>query len=191
MLKIIGGEYRSRQIAAPSSDEVTRPYTSRVREAVFNLLRGWFDETTVVDLFAGVGTMGLEAASRGAKQVMMIEQNREMADFARRNIEELGCGDRVEVVQADALSAAWVARSPRPIDVMFVDPPYAMMRDSVHLNRVLKQIVDCRELLAKPSFVVLRSPMKPDDRFQLTGFDGPEPHRYAKDMWVLLYAPVD
>jgi len=191
MLKIIGGEFRSRQLASPGDAEVTRPYTNRVKESVFNLLRGWFEDAIVVDLFAGVGTMGLEAASRGAKQVLMVEQNRLMADLARQNVNELGCGDRVEVVQADAMSSMWMARAPRPIDVMFIDPPYAMMEEPVSQQRVLDAIVRARELLARPSFVVLRTPMEPDEAFTLPGFDGPEMHRYSKGMHVLLYAPSE
>jgi len=192
MLKIIGGEYKSRRLATPGDDESTRPYTNRVKETVFNLLRGWFDDAIVIDLFAGVGTMGLEAASRGARQVLMVEQNRRIAELARQNIRVLDCSDRVEVAQADALGSAWMARAPRPVDVLFVDPPYAMMQDPVSQQRVMDLLVRCRDLLARPSFVVLRSPIEPDDdSFTLAGFDGPEVHRYAKDMRVLLYAPRD
>ena len=66
MIKIIGGEYRSRKLLTPENESVSRPYGSRVKESLFNLLRGWFEGATVIDLFAGVGTMGLECASRGA-----------------------------------------------------------------------------------------------------------------------------
>lgn len=190
MLKIIGGEYKSRRLASPVDAAVTRPYTNRVKETVFNLLRGWFEGAIVIDLFAGVGTMGLEAASRGTKQVMLVEQNRDMAALAKQNINALGCGDRVELMQADALSSVWIARAPRPVDVLFIDPPYAMMEDPVSQRHVLVQIERCHELLARPAFVVLRSPIEPDETFTLSGYDGPEVHRYSKVMRVLLYAPA-
>ena len=63
MIKIIGGEFRSRKLAAPADESVSRPYPQRVREAVVNTLREWFDGARVLDLFAGVGSMGLEAVS--------------------------------------------------------------------------------------------------------------------------------
>src|SRR5262245_15938357 len=79
MLKIIAGEFRSRKLLTPDDGSVSRPYGARVKESIFNLLRGWFEGATVIDLFAGVGTMGLEAVSRGAARVFMVERDRHIA----------------------------------------------------------------------------------------------------------------
>ena len=73
MLKILGGHLRSRQLKTPKNGDVTRPWTGRARESVFNQLRGHIQGGNVLDLFAGVGTMGLEAVSRGAEHVVMVE----------------------------------------------------------------------------------------------------------------------
>jgi 16S rRNA (guanine966-N2)-methyltransferase len=190
MPRIIGGQYRSRRLHTPPDSITTRPYTDRVKESVFNLLRGWFDGTNVVDLFAGVGTMGLEAASRGAASVLMVEHSKQMVELARRNIAEFGCGGRVEVIQADALGTMWTARAPRPVHVLFVDPPYDLMQRMEMRRRVLDGIVAAKPLLAEQSFVVLRTPMEPaSEEFTLAGYDGPEVHCYGKQMHVLLYAP--
>lgn len=83
MLQISGGEYRSRRLTSPPDAEVSRPYARRAREAVFNLLRGWFEDARVLDLFAGVGTMGLEAASRGAAAVVMVERDKPIGSTLR------------------------------------------------------------------------------------------------------------
>lgn len=100
---------------------------SRTREALFDLLRGWFEGSTVVDLFAGVGTLGLEAASRGATQVIAVESDRLIARLLRENIDTLKCGDRVRVIEGDVLSEGLRAALPRPVDVIFCDPPFAMI----------------------------------------------------------------
>ena len=191
MLRITGGDYRSRRLSSPPDAEVSRPYAQRAREAVFNMLRGWFEDARVLDLFAGVGTMGLEAVSRGAAAVVMVERDRRIGRLLEENIATLACGDRATAVHADALGAVALARAPEPVDVVFVDPPYAMMRDGGGRERVLGQIARCRQAMAARSFLVLRSPLGPDDAdLTVGGFDGPEPHRYGSGMWVLLYQPV-
>ena len=190
MIRIIAGEYRSRELLVPPDAEVTRPYTQRVRESVFNLLRGWFEDARVLDVFAGVGSMGLEAASRGAAEVVLIERDRKIADLAQSNIDRLGCADRVRVARVDALGPGAIASAPQPVDVVFVDPPYPMMRDEAQRERVLEQVARLRTVMAESSFLVLRTPMgghRAD--LLIDGFVGPEEHEYSAGMWVMLYQP--
>ena len=75
MLRIIAGEYKSRRLLSPPDASRSRPYTQRLKESVFNILRGRLDGANVLDLFAGVGTIGLEAVSRGARMVLMVEHS--------------------------------------------------------------------------------------------------------------------
>jgi 16S rRNA (guanine(966)-N(2))-methyltransferase RsmD len=190
MLRIIAGEYRSRKLLSPDDATVSRPYTDRVKETVFNLLRGWFEGARVLDLFAGVGTMGLEAVSRGASRVVMVEKNRAIFDLLKENIAALGCEDRATAVMADAMGPAALTQIPRPVDVIFIDPPFHMMEDERSRRRVLEQIERCRTLMGQTGFVVLRSPIGSKDAdFSIAGFDGPEDHRYSSEMHVLLYSP--
>jgi 16S rRNA (guanine966-N2)-methyltransferase len=196
--RIIAGEFRSRRLRAPKEDDLTtRPYTDRVKESVFNLLRGWFEGARVFDVFAGIGTMGLEAVSRGAERVVMVEQNRRVHELLQKNIAALGCGDRAEAVVGDALSPAIWGHAPKPVDIVFIDPPYAWMENPSQRERVLEQAARCRDIMAEQGFLVLRSPImpaadgaSPSGEWLLIGFDGPEVHRYASDMWVLLYSPA-
>lgn len=190
MLKILGGEFRSRVLLAPDDESISRPYGSRVKESLFNLLRGWFDDAIVLDLFAGVGTVGLEAVSRGAQQVYLVERNRTIFELLKRNIAMLKCEDRAVAVNADALSATALAGVRRPVSIIFVDPPYDMMTQERQRERVLQQAARCRELMGDKGFLALRSPIGTDRaEFGIAGFDGPESHRYGPDMHVLLYAP--
>lgn len=191
MLKIIAGQYRSRRLLTPPDDEVTRPYAQRVKESVFNLLRGWFENANVLDLFAGVGTMGLEAVSRGAKQVLMVEQDRKIYQLLQENIKQLQCTDRATAMHGDALGQTALFRAPQPVDVAFIDPPYAMMQETSARRRVLEQLRRLRQIMADKSFLVLRSPIPPEGpEWTIEGFDGPEVHQHGKKMWVLLYAPT-
>ncbi|MHC4106795.1 MAG: RsmD family RNA methyltransferase [Planctomycetota bacterium] len=191
MLRIIAGEFRSRRLIEPKGAESSRPYPDRVKESVFNQLREWFEGAHVVDLFAGVGTVGLEAISRGAAAVLMVESDRETHDRLVKNVAALGCGDRATAMLADALGPACVRRAPRPVDLLFVDPPYRMMRDAPSRARVMSQIAHFREVLRERSFVILRSPLDPG-RVDMTmeGFAGPEAHRHGSDMWILYYEPM-
>lgn len=190
MLKILAGEYRSRKLISPDDSESSRPYLNRVKESVFGLLRGWFEGSRVLDLFAGVGTVGLEAASRGAESVLMVEKNPKIHRILEQNVESLGCGGRVKAMLGDALSQTCLLRAPRPVDLVFVDPPFEMMENPAMRKRVLDQISRCREVMGEKGFIVLRSPLGPREAdFKIAGFDGPEVHDYGKRMQVLLYAP--
>jgi 16S rRNA (guanine966-N2)-methyltransferase len=188
---IIAGEFRSRKLLTVRDDESTRPFLSRVKDSIFSMLHEWFAEARVLDLFAGVGTVGLEAVSRGASSVLMVEQSRRTYRILQQNIEQLGCGDRARALLGDALGRTCLLDAPRPVDLVFIDPPYTMMREPEMRQRVLDQASQCREIMADKGFVVLRSPLGPDDaELAIPGFIGPEPHRYRKDMWVLIYEPL-
>jgi 16S rRNA (guanine966-N2)-methyltransferase len=190
MLKILGGEFRSRFLQSPEGADQTRPMTSRTKESIFNLLRGWFEGARVLDLFAGVGTMGLEAVSRGATQVVLIERDREICGYLTANIATLRCGDRAIAIQADALGPVAIQRAPAPVDIVFLDPPYAMMEDDEIRPTILEQAKQLRSVMAEKSFLVLRSPiMLSDAEIHLEGFDGPETHEYGRGMFVFLYMP--
>jgi 16S rRNA (guanine966-N2)-methyltransferase len=125
MTRIIAGAARGRRLAAPQGTS-TRPTSDRVREAVFSMLvaRGAVEGARVLDLFAGSGALGLEAASRGAADVVLVDSSRQAVDVARRNADAVGAC-RVRVVRSPALR--YLARCPeRPLDLVFLDPPYAL-----------------------------------------------------------------
>ncbi len=127
MTRIIAGVAGGRRIETPKGAD-TRPTSDRVREALFGALdaRGALDGAAVLDLFAGSGALGLEAASRGARSVVLVESGREATAVARRNAATLGL-DGVRVVQAPVqryLATATHAPLDPPADVVLLDPPY-------------------------------------------------------------------
>lgn len=188
MPRIIAGTHRSRSLEAPPG-LATRPYTDRVKESVFNILRGHIEGANVLDLFAGIGTMGFEAVSRGAANVVMIEKDRRVHAVLERNLEKLDCSDQVEVVLGDALSTMPVLRAPRPVHIIFIDPPYEMMKDQKQRERILDQVGRLAELLDDDGYIILRSPLQDSATdHSVPGLNGPEVRAYKKQHNVLLYA---
>jgi len=123
MTRIIAGTAGGRKIETPPG-ETTRPTSDRVREALFSMLdaRGAVRGSRVLDLFAGSGALGLEAASRGAADVVLVDSSRQAVTVARRNAAVVG--GPVTVVLSAALR--YLQRRPdRSMDLVFVDPPYA------------------------------------------------------------------
>lgn len=125
-MRIIAGTAKGRRLVSPQGG-ATRPLTDRVREALFSSLGAEVVGARVLDLYAGSGSVGLEALSRGAASVVFVEQDRRALDALRSNIEAVSLGG--EVVAADV--EQHVTRLARLVDVAFVDPPYALPLASV------------------------------------------------------------
>jgi len=119
-VRIIGGEMRSRVISFPDADGL-RPTPDRVRETLFNWLGQTLYGKTCLDLFAGSGALGFEAASRGAERVVMLERNRLVCRALQENIEKLGCTNVFAHCQ-DGLE--FVSRNTYRYDLIFLDPPF-------------------------------------------------------------------
>ncbi len=157
-MRIIAGEFRSRKLLSPPEDTTTRPIPDRVKESLFSILRGHIEGAEVLDLFAGTGSVGLEAVSRGAARCVFVERDRSMAAVLQKNIETLGAQDRCEVVTGDALGAGTLARCPRPATIIMMDPPYDLVRSELGARRVKGQLAELVKCLTDDGFAVLRTP---------------------------------
>ena len=189
-MRIIAGEFRSRRLISPPESVPTRPITDRVKEAVFNLLRGHFEGEAVVDGFAGSGSIGLEALSRGAAHCLFVEQNRACAKTLAANIETLGVKDRSDLVIGDALSPALLVRIRRRPHVIFFDPPYALAEDTEQWPRLDEQMVRLAAHMDPTGDFVLRTAWPLDGvALEHAGLLGPETHDYTT-MAVHLYQPM-
>jgi 16S rRNA (guanine966-N2)-methyltransferase len=120
-IRIIGGRHRGRKLSFPDAPGL-RPTSDRIRETLFNWLQTTLPGARCLDLFAGSGALGLEAASRGAGRVVLVERSRAVAERLLENGRLLGLED-LEVVQAEALR--WLAATHQRFDVVFLDPPFA------------------------------------------------------------------
>ena len=160
-VRVIGGQWRSRMLRLPAAPGL-RPTPDRVRETLFNWLGQDLSGRACLDLFAGSGALGFEAASRGARPVILVERDRRIAESLQASAQALqadGAGDgAVEVVRADALEFLQYDR--RSYDVMFVDPPYAFWEQSGQALTLLFARLAPR--LTPAAGVYLEAPRFPD-----------------------------
>ncbi len=167
MTRIIAGRFGGRRLATPPGAG-TRPTSDRVREALFSSLEasfGGLDGLAVVDLYAGSGALGLEAASRGARVVTLVEHDRRAADVIRRNVRDLGVDAQVRATTVDA----WLASTTDVVDLAFLDPPYALDHD-----RLEAQLVALLPRLAPDALVVV-------ERSSRTPFAWPDGYAALRD----------
>lgn len=120
-VRIIGGEWRRRQLRFPDSEGL-RPTPDRVRETLFNWLGQELTGQHCLDLFAGSGALGFEAASRGAAKVVMVEQAPRVLASLQENAQLINALARVEIKRGDALQ--YLASTKTKFDLVFLDPPY-------------------------------------------------------------------
>lgn len=135
-MRVIAGTLRRRTLEAPAG-LATRPTSDRLRESLFNVLAPRIEGARFLDLYAGSGAVGIEAASRGAASVVLVERALPALKVLRGNLEKLGLQDRVRV---EAVSVGAFLRRVRPqsagsagshFDVLFVDPPYEAVEEYV------------------------------------------------------------
>ncbi len=123
-VRIIGGEWRRRVLRFPDAEGL-RPTPDRVRETLFNWLGQDLSGLSCLDLFAGSGALGFEAASRGAAKVVMVEQSPKVFAALDANARLLDVSGRLQIVRADAVKfASSLVASGSRFDVLFLDPPY-------------------------------------------------------------------
>lgn len=181
MTRIIAGTAGGRRLETPPGDK-TRPTSDRVREALFSMLdaRGVLRGARVLDLFAGSGALGLEAASRGAAEVVLVDSSRQAVAVARRNA-ALVTGGRITVVLSSALRHL-ERRPARAMGVVLLDPPYALAEAA--LTEHLAALVTGGWVDGETVVVVERSGRSPEPRWP-AGLRRDEVRRYGETaLWI-------
>ncbi len=153
-MRVIAGTYRSR-ILKSLKGLALRPTSDRLRETLFNVLATSITGSHFVDLFAGTGAIGIEALSRGAAEVVLIENHPPAVNLIRRNLESLGINTGVTILAVDALRGLAMLASRKKVaepgyDYVFLDPPYAAAED---YSRVL-EFLGSADLLAPRGMVI-------------------------------------
>jgi len=143
-MRIIAGKFKSRTIITPSGS-ATRPTTDRARESLFNVLNNLisFEDSNVLDLFAGSGALGFEAISRGAKSATFVERDRKAIVAIKANSSALHVEDNVEIVAADVYTYL-AKKSQSKFDIIIADAPY----DDARANDQLAMLIINGALLA-------------------------------------------
>ncbi|HVF91490.1 MAG TPA: 16S rRNA (guanine(966)-N(2))-methyltransferase RsmD [Blastocatellia bacterium] len=135
-MRVIGGKYRGRQLRTAAGLDV-RPTSDRLRETLFNILAPSIRGSRFLDICAGSGAVGIEALSRGASHVTLIESSRQTCAIIRENIRALAIGDEARVINREAAQEiSRLSGEGEPFDIVFLDPPYASALYSEVLERV-------------------------------------------------------
>jgi 16S rRNA (guanine966-N2)-methyltransferase len=162
-MRIIGGEARGSKIEAPPGN-IARPMRDQVRTALFNIL-GPLEGVQAVDLFAGSGSLGLEAISRGASRCVFVEKAQVCLATIEKNSEHLHFEDRVVLRRADLAKglAGLVAAGLAPFDLVLMDPPFPLLRrppgpHEPNVKDLLRELGTSPGLLAPQARIVLETP---------------------------------
>ncbi len=147
-LRIIGGKWRGRKVSFPGSLDI-RPTPDRVRETLFNWLQGRLHETSCLELYAGSGILSLEALSRGARQVSLVDRSIDHlpAEFEKLQVPT----NQFTLVKSDVVP--WLARQTTGFDLIFLDPPFTTDECYTVLH-----LLNERDLINAEGFIYVESP---------------------------------
>lgn len=151
-MRIITGSARGTKLFSLDGEDVTRPTTERVKEALFSMIQFDIEGRRILDLFAGSGQLGLEALSRGAASATFVDVSREAVSIIRKNAEKTKLLDRSRILNADYKAVIKSMAGREKFDIVFLDPPYASQGVAHALNAMIKA-----DILAKGAIVVCES----------------------------------
>lgn len=161
-MRIIAGEFRRRTLLT-NPGLTTRPIIDRAKVMLFDYIRGRMPGKKVLDVYSGTGSLGFEALSRGAAKVVFCEQDHKAHELLVKNVEMLKVEDRALCWRVDCTRCSFKAQGGGwyPYDVVFFDPPYAMIEKDLHPGTLLYRSLDRltrSELTNDDVLLVLRTP---------------------------------
>ena len=155
-MRIIAGKARGRKLIPPATME-TRPTLDRVKEAMFSTIQNHLLDAIVIDVFAGTGSLGLEAASRGAKEVYLVDQSAVTFPLLKENVDNLKFSDFCFPLNKDSYDVLRdLAKKGKVMDVIFIDPPY------------------CKEMIPEAMKIIEENKMLNEDGIIVTKIDSIE-----------------
>ncbi len=149
-MRVISGKYRGHHLVSFNADHI-RPTTDRVKETLFNIIQTSVGEAQVLDLFSGTGSLGIEALSRGAAQVLFVEKSKKSIQILEKNLEKLKVDEPYKILQKDVISFL-KGYEGEPFDLIFADPPFTekMAHDVV-------EAVDASKAMGPHSLLMIES----------------------------------
>lgn len=175
MMRVITGSARGRKLETLFGEDVTRPTTESVKEALFSMIQFELEDKKILDLFAGSGQLGIEALSRGARYCTFVENNREAIKIVEKNVVHCGFADKSSIVFSDA--GTYLLRKDN-FDIAFLDPPYKM-------GLVEKCLPLLFRLMADDGIVVCETSADEQMPDELDGWSAYRSRRYGKTKLTL------
>ena len=139
-MRVITGSARGRVLTTLEGNDVVRPTTDKVKEAMFSIIQFDIEGRRVLDLFAGAGQLGIEALSRGARKAVFVDLSRESIKVVNENLEHCNLKENATVFNGDGLSYLKTTRE--KFDIVFIDPPYKKQLTAKALSLVLNVLND-------------------------------------------------
>lgn len=155
-MRVIAGKFKSRKLKGPGLLSL-RPTSDRLRETLFNILGPSVEDSLFVDLYAGTGAIGIEAISRGSREVIFVESSPRAARLARENLAALDIFSGAELIEEDAAKALEKLTKRRVLaDFVFLDPPYESTGEHV----ATLEFLDASHLIAPQGIVIVEHSRK-------------------------------
>ena len=164
-MRIISGSFKGKKILEPK-DKQTRPLKDLVKESIFNIISHSnkfkinLNNSTILDLFSGVGSFGLECLSRGVKEVFFIENYTGVITILEKNLSNLKSVNNYTIIKKDIYTDDIFKNFENKFDVIFLDPPYKEKK----INKIFKKITHSK-ILKKNSIIIIHRHKKEDDIF--------------------------
>lgn len=178
-MRVIAGSAKRMPLKSLGGME-TRPTTDRIKETLFNMIDPWIAGCRFLDLFAGSGSIGIEALSRGAKEAVFIEKNPKAMEIIQENLEFTRLKERAVTIQTDVL--AGLQRLEEKFDYIFIDPPYHKLLEAAVLREIM-----ARELLEHDGLVIVEAALETDFSYiEELGYHLVKEKRYKTNKHVFL-----
>ena len=164
-MRIISGKFKGKKILQPK-DKETRPLKDLAKESIFNIIHHSnkfkidIENSIVLDLFAGVGSFGLECLSRGAKHVTFVEKYHGVLPILKRNLNNLKMKEKYEIIEDDLISNNFFKKVDHKFNIIFLDPPYKETR----LSNIIDNIFQGK-ILNKYGVIILHRHKRENDEF--------------------------
>lgn len=155
-MRVIAGQARSLKLKAPLGEH-TRPTTDRIKETLFNMLQGEIPGCFFLDLFAGSGSIGIEALSRGADQVVFVENDKNAISCIEENLAHTKLGKHTQLCKQDVFVALQALEYKYSFDIVFMDPPY-----NLELERRVLEYLTMSSLITEDSLIIFEAALDTD-----------------------------
>lgn len=181
-MRVIAGTYKGRRLQSVPNN-LTRPTTDKVKEALFQMIGPYFSGGMCLDLFAGSGALGIEALSRGIEKAIFVDQQSKAIQTIYANVELLGIEDKVEVFRTDAFRALKAAGKRDLIfDLVFLDPPY----EKISYEKLLEAL-QTYGLVKDETIIVCEHERRQTLPDYYQGFHKLKTERYSNSTAITLY----